>query len=149
MKKITIVTVFLAVFGFLFGLTYAHFGTATGHRLKILTYTVYALIFGSLLLLRLPSWRQRVGVLGVILGLLVFLFSLSGGGVWCNDMGYPDDAEHGVTYDWDTNTLKFGDNLDGELYRCEGEPVRPGVLAGYLLISGGLVSVLRNPQNSA
>ena len=139
----TIAVVFLAVFGFLAGLTYVNFGTAAGLQMNILPYTVIALLLGVLLSTWFLNWNQRIGAVGVIFGLALFLYAITGGSYGCTALGYPPEAEHKITYDWATNTLKFGDNLHGTNYRCTAHPAQAGLLLSYVLISGGLVSVLR------
>jgi hypothetical protein len=141
MRKVTIIVVCSAVFGFLGGLTYVNFATTTGHQLNILPYTILALLLGVLLSTWFLNWGQRISAIVVILGLVVFLLSITGGG--CNAAGYPADADYGMAYDWATNTLKFGDNLNGTNYRCTVSPSRVGIFLGYVLISGGVLGILK------
>lgn len=55
------------------------------------------------------SWRQRIVGLVAVLGVIVFVFGVYGGTVGCIMLEYPPDAAYGITYDWQTNQLKFGD----------------------------------------
>jgi len=144
MRKATIAVVFFAVFGLLASLTYVNFGTAFGFQTNVLLYTTSALVFGALLSTWFLNWNQRIGAVAVMLGLVLFAYAITGGGYGCNDARYPPEAEHGITYDWTTNTLKFGDNIHGTSYRCTAHPVRAGVLLSHGLVSGGLLSILRN-----
>lgn len=98
---------------------------------------------GTLLTAPWLNWRQRTAALAVVVGIVGFLFGVYGGAVTCHEAEYGvPTTDHGIEYDWWTNTLRFGENVDGENYRCQGTPNRTALLTGYALTSAGALELL-------
>ncbi|WP_135827159.1 hypothetical protein [Halorussus ruber] len=136
-------TTFGAITALLFGAAYLDFGTGLTGETSLLRLLVGVAAAGTLLTAPWLNWRQRAASLAVVVGLAAFLFGVYGGAVSCHEAEYgvPTD-DHGVEYDWWTNTLHFGENVDGSNYRCLGTPSRTATLAGYALTSAGALELL-------
>ena len=136
-----VLAVFGAVAAVLVGAAYLDFGTELAGGASPLRVLLGVAVAGSLATGWWMNRRQRAAALAVTVGLLAFLFGVYGGTVGCNAAEYPQNAEYGAEYDWETNVLRFGDNVDGTDYRCRGTPNRAAVVVGYALTGVGAVEL--------
>lgn len=116
-----------------------HFGTDWGWHNNLFQVAIGIVVIAGLLFGYRADRHGRLGTVVVVGGFLLFAMGVYGGAVACTEQRYGPEATHGMTYDWQTNQLQFGDHTDTEEYRCEGTPNRGAVFTGYLLIVGGIV----------
>jgi hypothetical protein len=143
LRTVAAIGVFVAVLVLLFGLTYFHFGVEAFPEVPLLFLIVGVTAILALLSLVVAwplNWRHGITIAIAILGAFAFTYGVSGGTVGCTDLGYGPDADYGVTYDWNTNELQFGDNINGKDYRCQGSPSPSVALLGAFLTSIGITT---------
>lgn len=80
-----------------------------------------------------------VSALLIVLGVSLAVLGLIGSGAYSLGPVYTaDDVYYGITYDWDTNTLRFGETIPRDKPPVKVHPNRPLLGAGTLLTALGI-----------
>lgn len=140
--------VLVGTFCLLFGTAYLHFGTEWGWNHNLFLQILIISIIFSVLLGWWMNRQQRIAVGAILLGFFLFILGTSGGGAGCTDGVYDSSATYRITYDVLANALHFGETVDGQNYRCFTEPIRLLVVIGYVVASGGFLSLQRTSYNN-
>lgn len=98
---------------------------------------------GSLLLWLITTDKRtrETYVSAILIGLgvgLVFTGLIGSGVVSDLTAYYGEDVYYGITYDWTTNTLRFGKTIPEGHYPAHVHPNRPLILGGTLLATLGI-----------
>lgn len=132
-----VLVVAIAVLLFFLAFVYLDFGTRVGSQHVLLTYLAVGALVSFLVLAWTLSWRQRVAGMLLLFGIVGFAGGIYWGSMGCNDLKYPADAGFGMSYDWETGRLAFGDYTPEAGYRCQANPNLIPALLGYLGTAAG------------